>query len=218
VAPLFASIRNAAIVTSLAIVCAIIEILSPTYTLAKPQRLSLLYVDDPAAPAPRWITPVMTRQLRDAAKFDALDTSITPWNTAAGWSSIAPQQNLPRPIITREDIAGGVRIRVRTQRAVNRITLLYRGDGTIQRVNGTPLPPKSARFRERNNDWKYASASAATELVVDVAGTVTEVVASDVSHGLPGAGAALMKAREASCAVPSHEGDLTIVRARQSTK
>jgi peptidase M28-like protein len=219
VAPLFASIRNAAIVTALAVVCAIVAIASPAYTPAKPQRLSLMYVDDPAAPAARWITPTLTPQLRGAAKFDKLDTSITPWNTAPGWAAPAPQQQqLARPVITREDIAGGVRIRVRSQRPVNRISLLFRGGGTIQRVNGIPLPPKSARFRERNNDWKYTSASAVSELVVDVAGTVTEVVASDVSHGLPSAGAALAKAREASCAFPSHEGDLTIVRARQGTK
>jgi hypothetical protein len=43
-----------------------------------------------------------------------------------------------------------------------------------------------------------------------------EAVVSDDSFGLPASGAALIQARDASGAVPAHDGDLTSVEQRVS--
>ncbi len=214
VAPLFASVRNGIVVATLALACAVTALLLPAFDDARPRRINVNYVDDPAAGAPHWVAGGLTDALRGAARFSALDPSLTPWNTASAFSAEAPALQLARPTVTQEPIQGGTRVRVRSQRAANRITLLFQG-GTIQRVNGIPLPPRPARFRDRDGKWKVASAAAVSELVVDIATQgITNVVASDMTYGLPAAGGALQQARDASNAFPTHEGDVTVVRTR----
>ncbi|HEX2836161.1 MAG TPA: M28 family peptidase [Thermoanaerobaculia bacterium] len=214
VAPLFASFRVGLVVAALAIVCAIIAIALPAYDQAKPRRLNVLYVDDPAAPTPRWITGSVTPKMSTVAAFTKLDPSLTPWSNASGFAAPAPALQLARPLVTQEPIANGVRVRVRSQRQANRITLVFRG-GTVQRMNGIALPPKPARFRERASDWRFATASATEELVVDIETKgLTALVVSDSTYGLPSVGSTLAGARDQSEAFESHEGDLTIVRTR----
>lgn len=214
IAPLFASLRNGAIAAALAVICALIALALPAFDDAHPRRINMMYVDDPAAKSPQWITSELTEPLRRVARFSAYDISLTPWNPAPASAAPAPALQLARPAVTQEPIAGGVRVHVRSQRGADRITLLFRG-GTIQRVNGVPLPPKPARFRERTGEWQFASAAAVGELVVDIATKgIADVVASDMTYGLPPSGAALLKARNDSSAFASHEGDVAIVRTR----
>jgi hypothetical protein len=214
VAPLFPTFRGAIIVIALAIACALVSIALPSYDEARPRRLNTLYVDDPAAPSPRWITSTVTPRMKDFATFTKLDTSLTPWSGASGFAATAPALQLPRPLIAQEPIANGVRVRVRSQRRANRITVVFRG-GTVQRVNGVALPPKPARFRSRSSDWQFATASATEEIVVDIETKgLTDLVASDMTYGLPNVGSVLADARNQSNAFESNDGDATIVRSR----
>lgn len=214
VAPLFASMRSAIAIAILAIVCAIIAVALPSYDDAKPRRINVLYVDDPAAPTPRWITSTVTPRMTQFASFAKLDTSITPWNKASGFAATAPKLAIPRPVIAQEPIANGVRLRINAQRNASRITLIYRG-GTTQRVNGIALPPKPERRHDRAGEWQFVTVSATPEVVVDIATKgLSDVIVSEATYGLPNVGSVLIEARNQSSAFQSHEGDLTIVRAR----
>ena len=58
-----------------------------------------------------------------------------------------------------------------------------------------------------------SSAAAVDEMVVEIAAAKKiEVVASDISFGLPASGAPLLKARDASNGVPIQDGDTTVTR------
>jgi len=214
-APLFARARNGIVLAALAIVCAIVAILQPSFTPERPRHLSLAYVDDPAARSPQWIVGTLTAPLRKAAPFQPGDASLTPWSRGVGFAAPAPNAQLPRVSMAAEKTNGGFRIHVRTSRRANRVALLVRG-AKVLRVNGVTPPPRPARFRERSGDeWQSAIAYGVEEMVVDVAATGrVDAVASDTSFTFPAIGASLVRARNASTAIPVHDGDITITRTR----
>jgi len=215
-APLFARTRNGIVLAALAVVCAIIAMMQPAFTRERPRHLSLAYVDDAAARSPRWIAGTLTDPLRRAASFRPGDASLTPWSRGGVWfEATAPNARLPRVTMQAEKTNGGFRIRVRTNRRANRVALLLRG-AKVLRVNGVTPPPRPARFRERSGDeWQSAIAYGVEEMVVDVAATGrVDAVASDTSFRFPAIGAALVRARNASIAMPVHDGDVTITRTR----
>ena len=108
---------------------------------------------------------------------------------------------------------GNLRITVRSNRAANRVSLFVKG-GRIVRVNGTIPPERPSRFRSRvPSEWAMAAVHGGQAMVVEVAAAGrVEAVASDLSFGLPESGATLARARDASAAVPIHDGDVTITR------
>lgn len=213
VAPLFARFRNAAIAFVLALVCVVIALLLPISTPGHPRPVSLAYVDDAAAP-PVWTTPVLTSPLSQAARFTPGDPSLRPWTRSALWTAPAPKLPMPRVEVTATRQGERVLVRVRSPRHATRLTLIFHG-GTVTRINGIVPPPRPARFRQPDTEWRYTSADGSEEMLAEIqAPGLVRIVASDVTHGLPREGEPLARARNASPAVPIHEGDLTITRAR----
>jgi hypothetical protein len=186
------------------------------YDATHPRHVTLSWVDDSAADAPRWVTPVLTPPLRNAAPFQPSDPSLTPWSRAKTWSAPAPRVEIARVEMSGEVTPDGFSITVRSPRRADRIVLLFRG-GEVLRVNDTPLPPRAARSSpaRAREGWEIAVVHATEEMRVDVSAPEgVEAIASDVSFGLPAAGAALARARDASPAVPVDSGDVTITRTR----
>lgn len=209
IAPLFANRRNAIAAAVLAVVCAVIALLLPTYTSERPRGLSIAYVDDPAA-KPQWLADSLTDSLRAAAHFAPADPKLTPWNSGGGYAAPAPSQPLARVMMTGERTTEGVRIHVRSARGAPRLVLRVRG-GKVLRVNGVTPPPRPPRFRDLSNaEWSFAMATGVEEMIVDVAarGRV-DAVASDTSFGnsFP---------RTDPRMVPIHDGDVTITRVRST--
>ena len=99
---------------------------------------------------------------------------------------------------------------------MKRIVLLLHGDAKVLRVNGVAPPPRPERFRERVlRGWQMAVGSGVEEMTVEcTARGPIEAVASDMTFGLPPAGAALTKARDATPAIPIQDGDVTLTRTR----
>jgi len=217
IAPLFARCRNAAAAFGLALVCVAIALLLPISTPAHPRAISLAYVDDAAAP-PVWTTPVLTPALSQAARFAAGNPSLRPWTRSALFTAPAPKLPMPRVEVTATRQGDRVLVMVRSPRHAKRLTLIFLG-GTVARVNGLVPPPRPARFRQPESEWRFTSADGAEELIAEIqAPGLLRIVASDVTHGLPQGGEPLARARNASNAVPIHEGDLTITRSRLTIK
>ena len=207
-APLFARIRYAVILASVAILCAVVALLLPAVTPEKPRGQNLAYVDDPAA-APMWTSSLQM------AGFKPADSKLTPWSRSSAWSAPAPRIDAPRVVLTGTRRSGGVTLRVRSQRGARRIVLVVRG-GTITSINGVPPAPRPPRFRPFDRDgWRIAVANGVEEIVAEVSATgPVDVVISDATYGLPANGMHLARARNAMNAFPIHDGDATITRAR----
>jgi hypothetical protein len=216
VAPLFARVRNGVVAAGLAIAFALLALALPPYSAAKPRIIPLYYLDDAAAGAPKWLTWDITDPLRKAAPFVAADASVTtPWNRGTVWAAPAPDLHLPRVAMSGERTAGGVTIRVATLRNAGRVSLFIRG-GKVLRVNGVTPPTQGHRnSRSLPDGWQAANGNGVREIVVEIAAKDrVEAIASDTGFGFPAAGAALLRAREASCAMTIQDGDVTITRAR----
>lgn len=213
IAPLFARARNGAAAAVLAIVCAVIALLQPTFTKEKPQIIPLYYVDDASA-KPQWLAYDVTEPLAKVATFTPSDPKLTPWNRGSAWAAPAPDLRLPRVLISGERNARGVTIRVASQRNAGRISLFLRG-GKVVRTNGVVPPPITRHRRGLPDGWQVTTGAGVQELVVDVeaAGSV-DVIASDSTFAFPAEGAALLRARDASVATTIQDGDVTITRTR----
>ena len=214
-APLFARARNGLAVAFLAIASAVVAMMQPAFDAERPRHIPLYYVDDASLPQPVWTTGVLTSPLAGAAKFARAETRVTPWSADALWAAPAPGAGLPRVALNATRAGDVVRVTVRSGRAANRLSLLFRG-GTVLRVNGVTPPPRPPRFRERAPaGWQRAAANGVPEMVVEIrARGPVQAVASDATWGLPPAGAPLLRARQQSIATTVHDGDVTITRAR----
>jgi hypothetical protein len=200
-APLFASWRTSTVVAVAAIACALIAILQPPYTADRPRRASVWHVDDGT---PRWLAPIR------------LVPHLQPYADdlyGEGFSAPAPRV-ASRVEMTATREGERLVVRVRSSRNANRLTLRLEGDATVLRVNGVAPPPRPARFRSRASRG-YAAANGVSEMVVEcrVRGDI-KAIASDMTFGLPEAGAPLIIARNASAAIATQDGDVTITRAR----
>lgn len=217
-APAFARVRVALAVFVLALLSAgIAALLSPT-SLEEPAQVSLAYVDDATLGAAHWSASRVTPEIAAVARFTPVDRTQTPWQRAGERVAPAPR-NLASPVqLSGSRGAGSVTLRIRSTRNAARLTLRFRStaDAKIVSVNGVALPPRPERFRESNPaGWRYVGANAVAEMIVEIAtqGRV-EAVASDVTFGLPPQGGPLARARALSIALPVHDGDTTVTRAR----
>lgn len=212
----FRDLRPGVIAFAFGVAFAAISMNAPKTTPERPRPLPLAYLDDASAANPLWVANTMTPLLRNVAPFGSAPATLSPWQRyPSRYAAPAPPLGAPRVTVTRE----GNTIRVRSQRKANRVMLAFRTSATVTglRINGVAPPPRPERFRQRTMDgWQLIlvhGASADVELTVPD-GTRIEAIASDYSYGLPRFGRALAKARNASPATTTHEGDTTITRVR----
>jgi hypothetical protein len=140
--PMWARVSNGAIALVLAVVCAVIAMSQPAYDSAHPRLLSIAHVDDPA---PRWFVSELTPQIGAVAKFARAEDVMRGTGFAAAAPRIASRVTMS---VARN--GNTLTVRVHTNRAANRLSLVLRGgEATIVSVNGVAPAPKPARFRER---------------------------------------------------------------------
>jgi hypothetical protein len=221
-ATLFAPVASRASTATLALLCALgcalVAVSQPAYDDAHPLQLSLAYIQDPLAGS-TWNAGSLTPSLSGAAKWTATDPALTPWAMRRSWSAPAEPQSLPPVLLTADRGPTSTVIHVRSQRNATRMLLVFRGDAVGgMRINGTALPPRPERFRERSNGgWKFTMVSASTVFDVDIdipAASKIDVIAADYTFGLPHGSETIERARTDSPAFPAHDGDVTITRAR----
>lgn len=213
-APLFARWSATGGLTVLAVALAVAAAFQPPYDAAQPRWITFAHIDDPAVGSPRWTTSVLTPDLERAARFVPGTRALVPFGTL-GWMAEAPAV-APRVALDGTRNGDRLTVRVRSSRNPDRIRVLLHGEARILRVDGVAPAPRPARYRNPYPaGWSSAVANGVDEAVVEceVRGPV-EVIALDMTFGLPPSGAPLAAARRASLGVPNHDGDVTITRAR----
>ncbi|MEA2164104.1 MAG: hypothetical protein QOK37_2231 [Thermoanaerobaculia bacterium] len=198
------------------IACVIIANLVPAHTAASPRHLNLTYTDD--GTAPHWEAEALTPAISQAADFDPAPKPIAEWMKEPAKALIAPAPNLglaPAELhIIRDEHTGGrhLTLQLRSVRNAPRISLIFRAQSfTSMRVNGITPPPATRIIGGYAPGWHRVSVRA-PEATIELElkrDEPIDAVIIDGTYGLPAEGAALVKARDASLAVPFQEGDLT---------
>src|SRR5262249_2765266 len=113
-----------------------------------------------------------------------------------------------------------ITVDVASARHAQRVNILWHAAETVAvRIHGVTPPPRPARWHSfLALGWNRVAirrSSAHLEITVR-GGAPVEAIVFDTSFGLPASGAALQHARDASGAVPVHDGDVTIVEHRMT--
>jgi hypothetical protein len=206
-----------------AFVCVGMALLLPPYTAEAPRHISLRYVDDGGAA--RWETDALTPPLHRAAAFDIKPRTVgAEWLRQSGRTFAAPAPAMHLPPVEARVLSRDthhVALLVHSPRGAPRVSLAFHAP-TLQSmtINGVAPPPPTARHVDYlASGWHRVAVRGASEARIDLvlgdASAPIDVIASDASFGLPPAGAALVRARAESTAVPIGEGDLTITTRRQ---
>jgi Peptidase family M28 len=197
--------------------------LLPVYSAESPRHINVRYLDDGS---PKWLADAVTPAMARVATFARAPKTLYDWlaSPATPYLAAAPAAGAPPPEarVVSDDRAGGKRrltIQLRSARNAPRIALLFRTDALESiRVNGVAPPPRPQRFRTAlATGWHQAVVRGASEATMEIAlkrDAPIDIVISDTTWGLPPEGAALAKARDASVAVPVHDGDSTTVLRR----
>jgi hypothetical protein len=207
----------------LAAVLGIASTVVPRTSASHPRHEPIAYVLDADSGAARWQIDGPTPEVRAAASAAFAPSQVAPWRGSGGEIGVAPApaEQIPPPDIsvTTAPGEGGTRIvtlEIASSRHAPRLALLWHSDAETLalRINGVAPPPRPARWRSSLapgwNRILVRGSSARIELTLR--GTASaEALVTDTSFGVPASGAALTRARDASGAVPVHDGDVTIV-------
>ena len=180
--------------------CAGVAAMLPPFSADKPQQISIAYVDDSVAATARWVVPALTAPLARAARFERSTSVFPPWRTGPEWSAPVPRVPIDRVQLVGRREGDRVFLRVRSARRANRVSLLIRGTVREVTIGGMKLPPRPARFRSRvPAGWTSLSMSGGDGMVIELtaAGRV-ELIASDMTFGLPAGSTPLVDAQTMS--------------------
>ncbi len=171
-----------------AIACVVMQLFLPAYTRDWPRRINVQYVDDNGNP--RWLVD---------------DSAPAP----------APLLALPPP----QCEGSAAMLCCRSMRGAERIALrFYAPDLVSLRINGVTPPLQPPKFRQRlAPGWHLVSVRGAQEAQIEIVTRTPHPLnaeISDRSFTLPAAAAPIVRARDSRIAVPSNEGDGTVVRRR----
>lgn len=205
--------------------CIVMQLMIPAVTANWPRRLNVRYVlDDQSS---RWEVDALTPALRSQMQFTKTDRATAPWTGASPNTYSAQAPHLPYAfpdvrIVSDEHIAGRkISLEVRSARGANAIALIFRAPSlSALRVDGITPPQRPAKFLRRlAPGWHAVNVIGAQQALVDITLRTDErieAIVADRSGVLPPEAAPLVRARDASLAVRSGEGDVVIVRHRLS--
>ncbi len=205
------------------IVLSVIAAIVPTTAPSHPRHQSLAHVTDATAGTARWQTSQPLPLVRAAAAFRS--APVAPWYGARGVATVAPAPaiSIAAPTVTVATEARDGRqvttLEVASPRQAARLSVTWRSAAAVEalRINGVTPPPRPRRFVSYlAPDWHriiVRGATARIEIVTRGDGPA-EAIIGDASFGLPAVAAPLAAARDASGAVPVHDGDMTFVERR----
>jgi hypothetical protein len=207
------------------VVLGIVAALVPNQSASHPRHVGIAHVTDGDTGAARWQVDSPTPEVRAAASFEAAARSVAPWYRASRASAVAPAPAvaIPPPVVNVASAAAAARDGTRvialdlsSARQAPRLAIMWHsaGETVSVRVNGVTPPPRPARWRAfLAPGWNrvvVCGSSAHVEITMQ-GGAPAEAVVTDTSFGLPASAAPLIRARDASGAVPVDDGDVTVV-------
>jgi hypothetical protein len=204
----------------LTLVCITMQLLIPPFTHESPRRLNVRYVDD--GDRMEWQADALTPQLRNLSFNQRVIRRPWLWSPSTIAVAPTPRLSLAEPearVITREP--RHLVVQIRSRRSAQRIALtLHSTRAPVVRVNGMSLPSEGQKTdRPLAPGWHRVVVCGLAEATIDLYLQQDEPIdayVSDYSYGLPPDAANVVRARDASVAVPSDDGDgiLMIRRAR----
>jgi hypothetical protein len=202
------------------------------FSATVPERMPILWSEDADGGAARWLvfpeSDSLPERMRDAARFARTSSPPYPWSgRSRAFIAEAPEGKLPAPeFLVREDYRDASRRRIRgTLRSSRHAPVVFLAFAPSTRVvsltvGRKPLPPTAPGLLAWRGGWRVVSCrttpSEGVEVEIVLAAEVpSELYAGDRSRGLPAGGELLARGRGAT-AVPSDEGDATVVTRRLS--
>jgi hypothetical protein len=198
--------------------------LLPRYSPESPQRLNLSYALDADAQRAQWIAyPAaadLPALLRHAAPFALPAHAVFAWREPM-WSAAAPLVALAAPqlsVVSAAPAAGQVhyRIHIGSARDAPILELAFPPEARVHAVElqSEAAAGVAALPRRMANGWSqlrlFSVPARGQDISFDAAESAFELKLLDESAGVPASGAALQRAR-GKLAVPSQDGDVTLV-------
>jgi hypothetical protein len=208
---------------AVAVVCAVLALISPPYSPASPQSLNIQLYQDADSGVSRWVlagTPPFPPALLKAGGFARQRETPFPWAPMARLivaPAPGPQAAAPELTVLADSMTGGerhLRLRLTSPRGAPMGTVYVPAGAKLTsiKIDGQSIPLASLG---PSRDWHpYTSrtlppAGSEIEVVLGAAQPMDWYVL-DRSFGLPPSGQALLAARPKS-AVPIQDGDVTLV-------
>jgi hypothetical protein len=202
-----------------AIVCIAMQLLLPAFNPQWPRAIDVQYAEGDANAV--WLVDGLTPKLRAAAHFLLAPRDFIPWTAtrARVYTAPAPHRNDPQPDAMATRNGSQMHIVLRSMRNAPRIAMIFRAGGVMSvRINGVHPPQQRAKFPSGfAPGWQSISVRGASDAQIDIVLRRDEPVdafVSDTTFDLPPEAAAIVRARNDSIAVPSNNGDTTVVRRR----
>jgi hypothetical protein len=218
---------------TIAIFAGAIALIVPVYSVRAPQRVNFQYWLDADSHQAKWLAETNSQRLPDwlaaAAAFKKKPQPAFPWDPYSRFGADAPQLDLAAPeltVLTSEPAGAGVRyhIRIISPRGAPDCSIYFPGTSGVSAIEiaGRQMPATSARVLGFLNDalhgWRMYEIATLPAEGIEMSFTLpsaapAEAFLVDQSYALPSDGAFLRTARP-SDAVPSQDGDVTIVSRR----
>jgi hypothetical protein len=213
-----ASMRRAIVAAmyTTAAACVIMQLLIPPYTRQSPRRINVRYVDDDGSP--QWQVASLTPALRLADGFHFRPRRIGEWlsTPALVYASQAPRLSIAAPVVRvvrdEREATRRLTLQLRSLRGANRLSLIVHAPSLAAiRVNGVAPPTGQRKLATSlRPEWQRVTVYGAQQAEIEILlrrDEPIDAIIVDYSSGLPSDGALLVRARDASFAVPSDDGD-----------
>ena len=214
------------VATGIAIFMAVIV---PAYSAQAPERINMQFWQDADSGKAQWVVAPESGTLPEAvglaAVFHRAGSGEVPWGRGSAFLSDAPAMDVGAPTFTVLDsqIVGEKRqfqALLRSERGAPAAMVMFPPDSGVDnvRMEDVAVPPETQGVRDYFNGWYVYACPAMPARGVELSfqlpvGRPVVVTVIDHSYNLPEEGAFLRKARPLT-AVPSGEGDLTILSRR----
>ncbi len=205
---------------------AFLAVIVPQFSTKAPERVNIQYWKDADSGRAQWVVEPDSGRLPEpigvAAVFKRADKGPFPWDRGAAYFSPAPGLTASEPSLTilQSSLNGSqrkYRALLRSERAAPQVLIVFppkSGVGNVT-MQGHPLEPASEKQIFFFGDWKVYRCLAAPSDGVEMTFTLPfgkplQVYVVDISYGLPAEGKFLLNSRPLT-AVPSHDGDVTLI-------
>ncbi len=209
--------------TAVMVLASAIAVVVPPYSESDPQRVNLYYFEDRASGGVHWVVSSEQAPVPEPlrSKFDPKPVTVFPWLSQQYLVADAPVTTASAPdlqVLSNELVAGErvVEAKLRSPRGADGISLhLPESELSSIEVADYTFAVDPEGFSNGYYTLEcYGLSCDGLEVRLHLRGAdPVEVLVSDHSSGLPPEGETLIQARPAT-AVPSYEGDLTIIMNR----